>query len=474
MKFTAREYQKLIIRFMMRRRRGNVWASMGSGKSGAALKAINRMIAFGRLDGPVLVLAPLTVAAVTWPNEAKKWKFPNIPKVVPIVGTPAERLKAIATPSAVYSINYENIGWLIEQFADGEWPFVMFIADESTRLKSFRTRQGGSRAKALSKVAFENNAMFFTLTGTPTPNGYADLWGQQYFIDAGRRLGSSFTAYQDRYFRPLRGGGSGMAVEWVLRKGSDKLISKKLAGCTIVVDAADYFDIKELRHVTIPVTLPKKARAAYDKMEHQFFAKLKDGEIEAMNAAGKSAKLLQLAAGAVYLTEDGEPSKEWEEVHKAKLDALESIIEELAGAPLIVAYHWKHDIARLMKRFPKGVKLDKKAETQARWNKGKISLLFAHPSSAGHGLNLQDGGCNIAFFSEWYDAETHAQIIERIGPIRQAQSGHPRVVSVYHIRAEDTIDVAVALNLSGKIRSDKAIRQYMKEKQKKLARKKRA
>lgn len=470
MKFTAREYQKLIIRFVLRVRRGNVWASMGSGKTGALLKAINRMIAFGRLEGNVLICAPLTVAAVTWPDEARKWRFPNIRRIIPIVGTPAEREAALKKKARVYSINYENIPWLIEYLGAKNWPFSVIIADECTRLKSFRTKQGGARAKALAKVAFGEYSMYYGLTGTPAPNGYADLWGQQYFVDKGKRLGTSFTGFQDRYYRPVRDKSQshGMGINYVIRNGADKAIRRKLEDCTITVDAADYFDVSELRHVTREVILPKKARKAYDKMEQQFFAKLEDGEIEALNSAAKSGKLLQLAAGAVYLTEDGEQTTEWEEVHKAKLDELESIIEELSGAPVIVAYHWKHDLARLQKRFPKGVKIDKKPETQARWNRGEIPILFAHPSSAGHGLNLQDGGCDIVFFSEWYDAETHAQIIERIGPIRQAQSGHPRVVSVYHIRAVDTIDVAVALNLSGKIKADKAIRQYMKEKQKKV------
>lgn len=469
MRYVAREFQKPITSFMVHRKRGNIWATMGSGKTGATLKAISRMIAFALLDGPVLVCAPWRVAAITWPDEAIKWGFPNIDRVVPIVGTPAQREAALREVANVYSINYENLPWLIE-YLGKNWFFAMCVADESTRLKSFRTRQGGSRAKALSKVAFLMDR-FFNLTGTPAPNGYADLWGQQYFIDAGKRLGTSFTAYQDRYYRPLRNhgseGGHGQQIEWVIRPGSGKLINRKLSDCTITVDAADFFDVEEARHVTIPVVLPKKARKVYEEMEQQFFAELEDGEIEAMNTAGKSGKLLQLAAGAVYLTVDGEPSKEWEEVHKAKLDALESIIEESAGEPILLAYHWKHDLARILKRFPQARQLDKKAHTQRQWNRGRIPLLCAHPSSAGHGLNLADGGCTVVFFSEWYDAETHMQIIERVGPIRQVQAGHPRVVTVYHIRADDTIDVAVAANLSGKVSTDKAIRDYMKAKKRK-------
>lgn len=463
MKFIPREYQAPITRFIRNKRRCNVWATMGSGKTAATLKAVSQMLMMGRIDGPVLVLAPLRVAAETWPAEAEKWGFPE---VVPIIGTPAERQAALKQKAHIFSINYENIPWLVEALGS-EWPFEMVVADESTRLKSYRTRGGGSRAKALAKPAIEKSKRFVNLTGTPAPNGVADLWGQQYFIDAGLNLGSSFTAFQDRYFRPVRNdGGYGMGIDYVLRKGSQELIQERLKKYTITVDAAEYFGVDEVRHVTVEVTLPKKARKQYEDMEREFFAELDDGEVEALSAAGRSGKLLQMASGAVYLTDDGEASTEWEEVHKAKLDALESIVEELAGEPLLVAYHWRHDLERILKRFPKAVHLNKKDASKniKRWNKGKIGILCAHPKSCGHGLNLQDGGCNIAFFSEWYDAEVHAQIIERIGPVRQHQSGHPRTVTAYHIRAKDTIDVAVALNLNGKISADKAIRKYMKVK----------
>lgn len=461
MKFIPREYQAPITRFIRKKRRCNVWATMGSGKTAATLKAVFQLLMLGIIEGKVLVLAPLRVAAETWPAEAEKWGFPE---VVPIVGTPAERIAALKRDAHIFSINYENVPWLRAHLGKNQ-PFEMVVADESTRLKSFRTRQGGTRAKAVYELTLMGVKRFVNLTGTPAPNGIADLWGQQYFIDGGLNLGTSFTGFQDRYFRAVRdNSGHGMQVEYVLRKGADKLVQERLKKYTITVDAAEYFGVDEVRHVTVEVALPKKARKAYDEMEAEFFTELQAGEVEALSAADRSGKLLQMAAGAVYLTDDGSPSKDWEEVHKAKLDALESIVEELAGEPLLVAYQWKHDLARILTRFPKAVHLNRKDTSRniKRWNKGRIQMLCAHPKSAGHGLNLQDGGCNIVFFSEWYDAEVHAQIIERIGPVRQHQSGHPRTVTAYHIRAKDTIDAAVAINLSGKIRADKAIRAYMK------------
>ncbi|MCR3282441.1 ATP-dependent helicase, partial [Salmonella enterica subsp. enterica serovar Mbandaka] len=192
------------------------------------------------------------------------------------------------------------------------------------------------------------------------------------------------------------------------------------------------------------------------------------GRVEAANAAARTQKCLQIASGAVYTTgEDGEASRDWEPVHNAKLDALESIYEELNGAPLLVAYQYQHDRARILKKFPDAVALAKgqKGNRQIEaWNHGEIPMLLVHPASAGHGLNLQDGGCHLAFYSMTWNYEHYAQVIERIGPVRQMQAGHPRPVFVYQIQAEGTLDQVVQARLEGKADVQDLLMEYCKVK----------
>lgn len=432
MKFNPRPYQSLIIEAITTTPRVNVFASMGTGKTCATLSAIHQMY----LEGPVLVLAPLRVAVSTWPDEARKWDHLGDLNVVAITGTPAQRRQALATPAAVYTLNYENIPWLVAECGN-EWPFSMIVADESTRLKSFRLRGGSKRAAALAKVAHAKTARFVNLTGTPAPNGLIDLWGQSWFIDKGQRLGRTFSAFVSRWFMQQR---YGNFFKLEPMPHSQKEIQTALSGITISIDARDYFDIKDPIVSPVAVQLPPKARKLYKRMEKEMFFELRGLEVEAMNAASKTIKCLQLASGAVY----GEDGEAWAEVHDEKIKALESIVEEANGAPVLVAYHWRHDLERLRKAFPQGRALDADPQTLRDWNKGKIPLLFAHPASAGHGLNLQDGGNILVFFSLWWDLEQHQQIIERIGPTRQAQAGHDRPVFIYYLIAGGTVD-ALAL-----------------------------
>ncbi|MBG6243626.1 MAG: DEAD/DEAH box helicase, partial [Candidatus Symbiopectobacterium sp. Dall1.0] len=216
-------------------------------------------------------------------------------------------------------------------------------------------------------------------------------------------------------------------------------IQRALADVTVSLDATDWFDIEEPIHNVIRVQMPAKARQQYQEMEKQMFLELDSTDIEAQNAAAKTVKCLQIASGAIYT--DGAGT--WSEIHDAKLQALDSILAEAAGAPVLVAYHFKSDLARLLKAFPKGKPLDSDPQTLRDWNAGKIPVLFAHPASAGHGLNMQDGGNILVFFSHWWDLEQYQQIIERIGPTRQIQAGHNRPVFIHHIIAADTVDELV-------------------------------
>lgn len=410
-----------------------IWAEMGLGKTSAVLLALVYLSLMEAIF-PVLVMAPLRVANSTWPDEVKKWDVFNHLKVSPVTGSLEERMAGLETKADIYTINYENIPWLIDLYGK-KWPFKTIIADESTKLKGFRTRQGGKRTRELNKIAFKYCCRFIQLTGTPSPNGLKDLWGAMWFIDQGKRLGRTYTAFMQRWFTK---GWDGYSV--VPHESAQAAIEERLADVCLSIRAKDYFDVDDPIELSIYIDLPPKARKLYIGMEKKMFMQLQAGEVEAFNAASKTQKCLQLANGAAYY---GEKAKDWEVVHDEKIKALESIIEEAAGMPVLVAYTFRSDLDRLLKAFPSGRHLDKKTKTIDDWNEGKIPILFAHPQSAGHGLNLADGGNILVFFGHTWDLEQHMQIIERLGPVRQAQAGYDRPMFIYHIIARDTIEEAV-------------------------------
>lgn len=456
--FTAREYQHDIIERVLDLPRCAIWAGMGMGKSVSTLTALD--ILELTAPGPTLVLAPLRVAASTWPDEAKKWSHLKNVEVSAIVGSVEERRAALKKPATIYTTNYEQLPWLIEHYGKA-WPFRKVVADESTKLKSFRLRQGSVRAQALAKVAHCKVDRFIELTGTPSPNGLADLWGQAWFLDQGVRLGRSFEAFKARWFQSIQVGNDRHAVRLDPLPFAQEQIQDRMRDLCLSLDARDYFDIAEPIVNTIRVELPAKARRLYRDMEREMFLALDSGaEVEAFNAASKTMKCLQLANGAIYTDEAGT----WSEVHDAKLQALEDVIEEAAGMPVLVAYHFKSDLARLQRTFPKGRPLDKNPQTIRDWNAGKIPVLFAHPASAGHGLNLQDGGNILAFFGHNWNLEEYQQIIERIGPTRQAQAGHDRPVFIYHIVAADTVDELVMARRESKREVQDLLLESMKRK----------
>lgn len=433
-KFTPRPYQTLITNHILDTPRCAVWAGMGLGKTTATYNALDIiLLAEG---GPVLVVAPLRVARSTWPDEARKWSHLSHLRVMPIIGSEAERRMALSIQADVYTTNFENLPWLIEHFGNGErWPFEVVVIDEATKLKGFRLRQGTQRAKALGRVAHTRIKRFIELTGTPSPNGLTDLWGQAWFIDAGARLGRTFDGFKQRWFRPKHNGHGVEPFEH-----SQEQIQDKLRDVCITIDAKDWFDLKEPIVNNIYVDLPIKARKLYQDMEKEMFMQLEEFEVEAFNAAARTIKCLQVANGAAYV---GETPGEWREIHDVKLQALDEIIEEAGGMPVLVSYNFKSDLARLREAFPKGRMLDADPRTIADWNAGKIPVLFAHPASAGHGLNLQDGGNILVFFAHDWNLENRLQIIERIGPTRQMQAGHDRPMFIHNIIARDTVDEMV-------------------------------
>lgn len=458
--FIPRDYQHIAMDHILEKRRNALFASMGMGKSVVCLTALDTLQLVD--PRPTLILAPKRVAATTWPDEARKWQHLSDVTISPILGTKAERIKALNTTATAHTMNYENIPWLIEHL-NGKWPFKTIIADESTRLKSYRSRGGSKRARALAKVAHKHVDNFIELTGTPSPNGLVDLWGQLYFLDAGERLGRTFGAFTDRWFKKTQVGAQRFAVRLDAHDHAQAEIQDKIRDICLTLDAYDYFDIAKPIVTNVYVELPSKARKLYEQMEKEMFFELDGSEIEAMNAAAKTIKCLQLANGAVYDAEGG-----WQQVHDEKLQALESIIEEASGMPILVVYHFKSDLARLQKSFKQGRVIGNDPQTIRDWNAGKIPIMFIHAASAGHGLSLQDGGNIIAIFGHWWNLEEYQQVIERIGSTRQAQAGHDRPVFIYHILARDTVDDMIMIRREGKRTVQDILLEAMKRKHNKI------
>jgi SNF2 family DNA or RNA helicase len=457
-KFVPHDYQTPIIAHQLDVKRGATWAGMGTGKTVSTLSSIDALHLAGDLTKPVLVLAPLRVAQSTWPDEVAKWEHLSGFEIVPIVGDQATRRAALkrvlggSVPAA--TINYDNIVWLLDTLSDlgvKDWPFDLVVADESTKLKSFRTRQGGKRAHALGKVAHLSNR-WLNLTGTPAGNGLKDLWGQTWFLDGGERLGRHFSAFENRWFKR---GYDGFSLEPL--PSAQEQIQDRLRDICLTVEG---LPVDEPIRNVVRVNLPGKAMGHYKEMEKQMYTEIGGHEIEANLAVTRTMKCLQLANGAVYTDDKGA----WQEVHDAKIQALESVIEEAAGAPVLVAYHFKSDLARLQRAFSKSRVLDSNPATIREWSAGKIPILLAHPASAGHGLNLQDGGNILVFFSLNWNLEEHEQIKERIGPMRQKQSGYNRPVFEHYLVAADTVDEVVLERLANKRTVQDVLREAMTRK----------
>jgi len=461
--FTPRAYQGIGLAHLANVERGALFAGMGTGKTVTTLTFLDHLHNVAGEDRPTLVLAPLRVATTTWPEEARKWQHLSGLEVVPMVGGKDERERALKRDAPVYVTNYDNLLWLRMRCEETglAWPFATVVADESTRLKNFRLRQGGVRAQALGKVAHTGVKRWINLTGTPASNGLEDLWGQTWFLDAGQRLGRTFSAFQNRWFRPVK---QGQFHQWRPAEYAQAEIQERLADICLTIDPKDWFDLKDPIVNVIEVDMPASARSKYRELERELFTMIEANEVEVTNAAAKSIKLLQLANGAVYLDPARYGPDVWIEVHDAKIEALASVVEEAMGAPILVAYHFKSDLARLQRAFPEGRHLDADPQTIVDWNAGRVPLLFAHPASAGHGLNLQDGGNIICYFGQWWDLEQHDQILERIGPVRQLQAGHERPVFVHYIVARGTIDELVMARRESKREVQDLLLDYLKGK----------
>lgn len=460
-----RECQKPMVEFMLNHERGNIFASPGTGKTAATLTALDWISAVDDEVFPVLVVAPLRVANLVWSYEASEWKQLSHLRISKIIGTKEARSKALNAGADIYVINYENLKWLHGEL-NGTWPFKTVVCDESTKIKNHSVhyrmiggklrlvaKRDGSNATCLVRN-LEKTKRWYNLTGTPAPNGIADLWGQQLPVDYGDSLGKSRTAFLDSWFRTSLYGGFSKPEP---REGAFASITELMKPHSVVVDAYDYFDIKKPIERNLYVELPDKPRKLYKTMHNLSVIEMQESEavVTAVNAGSAVMKCRQIASGGVK-DDDGN----WNFIHDEKLHAVQELIDEIQS-PLVVAYWFQHDLEQLKKRFKDAVVLEagkKQAEIISQWNKGKIPLLLIHAQSAGHGLSLQHGGNHLCVYTQDWNAEYYAQVIERIGPTRQAQSGYDRPVYVHRIVAKNTWEEVVLDRVQNKITLDQAIR----------------
>ena len=436
MQYKPYAYQEYACKRILDIPRGGLFLDMGLGKTVITLTALNELI-YNRFEiSKVLVIAPLRVAESTWSDECEKWAHLRHLKISKILGGKQARLKALYANADVYIVNRENVPWLVDELtssAGNAWFFDMVVIDELSSFKSPKAQ----RFKSLRRQILKSQRVV-GLTGTPAPNGLIDLWSQVYLLDGGERLGKTVTGYRDAFFTPGRRNAS-VIFDYNLKSGAEQAVMSRIEDICVSMKAEDFLDLPERVDVVRHVELSPKELKRYRDFEKQAYLAIEETEINAVNAAALTNKLLQFANGAVY-----DDNRQWTEVSKRKLDVLDEIVETAQGQPVLCFYNFKHDLARIVERH-KGARLLLSHEDLREWNEGKIPLLLAHPKSAGHGLNLQKGGSIIVWFGLNWSLEEYTQANARLH--RQGQTNK---VIIHHLVAKNTVDEAVMQALAQK------------------------
>lgn len=436
MKYNPHDYQKYSIDFIENNPVAALLLSCGLGKTSITLTAINDLM-FDSFDvSKVLVICPIRVAN-TWVQECKKWEHLNDIRISVAVGSEMERLKALRAKADIYVINRENVQWLIES-SGVPFNYQMVVIDEMSSFKNGKSK----RCKALLQVRSKIDRIV-GLTATPTSNGLMDLWSQYRILDGGKRLGRFITEYRNRYFMPDKRNGV-IIYSYKLLPFAEEAIYEKISDITISMKAKDHLKMPELISSEYKVYMNDTEKAQYELLKHDLVVNLDEDDITAVNAAVLSNKLCQMANGAIYTDK-----KVIQNIHDRKLDALEDIVEQMNGKNFLLVYWFKHDLERIVKRLNEiGTSYSKMdtPESIEEWNKGKIQIGLIHPASAGHGINLQQGGSTIVFFSLTWSLELYEQVIGRI--YRQGQISD--TVVVQHIITDGTIDEDILRALKDK------------------------
>ena len=439
------EYQKYSIDYILDHPTSALFLDCGLGKTVIALSAIFDLTLDSFQIRKVLIIAPLRVARDTWPAEVEKWDHLQGLTYSVAVGTEVERKAALMQKAQVYLINRENVPWLIEG-SGLPFDYDMVVIDE---LSSFKSHQA-KRFKSLMKVR-PGIQRVVGLTGTPSANGLMDLWAEFRLLDLGQRLGRFIGNYRNTYFVPDKRNQQ-MVFSYKPKPGAEQAIYNQISDITISMKNTDYLKLPKLVMNEINVKLSEAEWQHYQTLKNELVLSLNGKEIDAVNAAALSGKLLQLANGAVY-DENGGVAH----IHECKIDALEDIIEAANGKPVLIAYWFKHDRTRILDRFP-AEQLDGE-ESIRRWNAGKIPVALIHPASAGHGLNLQAGGSTLVWFSLTWSLELYQQTNARLW-----RQGQKETVVIHHLVAKNTIDEDVMSALEKKETGQAALLRAVKAK----------
>ena len=429
MQYNPHDYQEYATGFVLTNPFCGLILDMGLGKSVITLTALWDLILDSFDCGKVLVIAPKRVAEDTWPKELAKWDHLKGLSYALVIGTEKQRREALRRKAFLYIINRENVAWLVDNY---RWDFDTLVIDELSSFKSSKAQ----RFRALKRVRPLVKRVI-GLTGTPAPNTLIDLWPQIYLLDMGKRLGRFITGYRERFFTPDRRNRE-IVYSYKLREGSEQSIYELISDVCISMKATDHLKMPELISNRIEVCLGSAEREQYDTFRREMVLRLQDGQIDAVNAASLSGKLLQMANGAVYGA-DGRALR----IHDRKLDALEDLIEAANGKPLLIAYWYKHDLVRIQNRF--NIRVIDTARDIDDWNAGKIPVALIHPASAGHGLNLQEGGSTVVWFSLTWSLELYQQLNARLW-----RQGQKDTVVLQHIVTLGTHDEDVMRALERK------------------------
>lgn len=438
-----------------------LWLDMGLGKSVITATAASEMLSEFR-RGRMLIVAPKRVALTTWPIELSSWEHLLHLRHEIIHGDAKERTRAIMRRADIHIISRDNLAWLVRMVGK-QWPWDLVVLDESSSFKNPTSNRFKALKKALGRIS-----TVIELSATPAPQGLVDIWSQFYLIDRGHRLGATQKAYHTRWFHIDR-----ERHLCIPKKHAEEEIHELVSDITVHMNAEDYLDMPELMMNQVQVDLPANVRQQYDKFERDMLILMEemetegllgeeqvitvgDIEIEADSAATLTGKLLQFANGAVYTDNAGS----WARVHDEKIESIKEVVESLNGYPVLVAYNFKSDLARLKKAFPQAKVMDDDPETQHRWNRGEIPMLLVHPASAGHGLNLQKGSNTIIWFGLNWSLELYQQLLGRL--YRQGQTKD--TVVIHHIVARDTVDERVMSVLKHKGATQKGLLDAVRKK----------
>lgn len=445
MQFIPHNYQTFCIEKLLELPAVGLFLDMGLGKTVTTLTAIKELKYYRFQVYKVLVIAPKKVAEATWSKEAAKWDHLQCLRVSTVLGSRAKRERALACPADVYVINRENVEWLVDYYRNA-WPFDMVVVDESSSFKDQSTK----RWRALKRVRPKIKRIVL-LTGTPAPNNLIDLWAQIYLLDEGARLGRTIGGFRERYFLPDKRSAD-RVFTYKPKMGTEQVVQDLIGDICISMSAEDYLTLPECVSVNVPVMLDAKARKAYDTMEREMLLEVDEDTITADTAAVLTNKLLQLAGGAVYNAEH-----QAQVIHNCKIEAFLELVESLAGKSALVFYAFQHEKDRILEALRKKhkhlrVRVFSGAQDEEDWNAGKIDILLAHPASTAYGLNLQQGGNHVIWFTPTWSLELYQQANKRLH--RQGQT--ERVI-IHHLLVDGSIDYDVIVALGNKADTQDAL-----------------